>query len=89
MLKVTLSGSDPTILVFDGEILECFFIDGSKRFHITHIKGIQFEPDNKGKYMLTIKLTRDPIFLWVDEAAAAKVKELIAELQKAMASFKV
>ena len=89
MLKVRLSGSDPTILVFDGEILECFFIDGSKRFHITHIKGVQLEPNNKGKYMLTINLVRDPLFLWVDEAAAAKVKELIAELQKAMASLKV
>jgi hypothetical protein len=89
MIKIKLSEPDPTILVYDGEILECFFMDGSKRFHITHIKGFQLESNNKGKYLLTIKLKYDPVLLWVDEAGVAKVNELIAEVQKAAASFKV
>jgi hypothetical protein len=89
MIKVKISESDPTILVFDGEILECFFVDGSKRFHVTHIKGFQFESNNQGKHLLTIKLEEDPILMWVDEAAVAKVKELIAEVLKATTSFKL
>jgi hypothetical protein len=89
MLKIKLSETDPTILVFDGEILECFFMDGSKRFHITHIKGFQFESNNKGKYLLTIKLKYDPLLLWVDESSVSKVNELIAQVQSSMASFKL
>jgi hypothetical protein len=89
MIKLRLSEMDPTILVFDGEILECFFMDGSKRLHITHIKGFQFESNNKGKYLLTIKLKYDPLLLWVDESSVAKVNELIAQVQSSMASFKI
>lgn len=89
MIKIRFSDTDPTILVFDGEILECFFMDGSKRLHITHIKGFQFESNNKGKYLLTFKLKYDPLLLWVDESSVAKVNELIAEVQSSMASFKI
>jgi hypothetical protein len=89
MIKISLSETDPTILVFDGEILECFFMDGSKRFHITHIKGLQLEPNNKGKYLLTIKLKYDPLLLWVDESNVAKVNEMIAQVQSSMTSFKL
>ncbi len=87
MIKIKLAEPDPTILVFDGEILECFFIDGSKRFHITHIKGFQLEPNNKGKSLLTIKLKDDPLLLWVDDASLPKVNEMITEIQKVAASF--
>jgi len=87
MIKVKLSEPDPTILAFDGEILECFFVDGSKRFHISHIKGFQLEPNNKGKYLLTIKLLYDPVLLWADEAGVAKVKALIAEVQTAIVAY--
>jgi hypothetical protein len=87
MFKVKLSEPDPTILTFDGEILECFFADGSKRFHISHIKGFQLEPNNKGKYLLTIKLLYDPVLLWADEAGVAKMKALIAEVQTAIAAY--
>jgi hypothetical protein len=89
VIKIRLSETDPTILVFDGEILECFFMDGSKRIHITHIKGFQFESNTKGKYLLTIKLKYDPLLLWVDESSVAKVNELIAQVQSSMASFKI
>ena len=89
MIKIKLSETDPTILVFDGEILECFFMDGSKRFNVAHIKGFQFESNNKGKYLLTIKLKYDPLLLWVDESNVAKVNELIAQVQSSMASFKI
>jgi len=81
MMKITLNED---VVAFDGEVLECFFMDGSRRYHITRIKGIQLEPGKKGKYMLTIKLKYDPVFLWANEEDVPKVNELIAEVQRAM-----
>lgn len=90
MYKIKLSEATPTLLVFDGEILECFFDEGgSKRIHIMHIKGIQLENTGKGKNLLTIKLKYDPVLLWVDDGAVAKVNELVADIQKAAASLKL
>ena len=90
MNMIKLSEATPSILAFENGVLECFFDEGgSKRIHIMHIKGIQLEASGKGKYLLTIKLQHDQMLLWVDEGALSKVNELIAEIQKAMASFKL
>ncbi len=88
MTKLNISKSDPVFLSFDGEILECFFEDGSKRIHVAFIQGIELGPNQKGKRMLTFKLNRAPIFLWADEDVVEQVNALIAEIQKAKASFK-
>jgi hypothetical protein len=53
------------------------------------MKSIQLDPNKDGKRLLTITQKYDPILLWVDEEAVAKVNELIAELRKAMASFQM
>ena len=90
MNMIKLSETTPSILVFENGVLECFFDEGgSKRIHIMHIKGIQLEASGKGKYLLTIKLQRDQMLLWVDEGARSKVDELIAEVQKAITSVKL
>jgi hypothetical protein len=90
MNMIKLSEATPSILSFENGVLECFFDEGgSKRVHIMHIKGMGLEASGKGKYLLTIKLQRDQMLLWVDEGAQSKVIELIAEVQKAMASFKL
>ena len=89
MIKIKPSETEPTILAFDGEILECFFMDGSKRVHITHIKGIQLNQEDKGKHLLDIGLKYDHIYVQVDEEAFAKVNELIAGVQNAKAAFKL
>lgn len=89
MTKLNISKDDPTFLVFDGEILECFFPDGSKRIHVAFIKSIELGPNQKGKHMLTINLKREPIFLWADEEIIGNLNELIAEIQKAKAAIKL
>jgi len=37
--KIKLSETSLSILTFDDDVLECFFVDGSTRLHVTHIKG--------------------------------------------------
>ncbi len=88
MVKVRLSKDSPSVLAFDGDVLECFLVDGSKRFHISLIKGIQLEPRDKGKYLLTIQLKFDPVLLLVDEEAVPRVTEVIAGIQKEMVNYK-
>ena len=87
MIKFNLSKESPTIVAFDGEVLELFFIDGSKRLHVAHIKGLELKTEKAGKHLFTIKLKYDPLLLWVDDEALPKVNELIAEIQKGIASF--
>ncbi len=90
MFKVKLSEATPTILAFDGEILECFFDEGgSRRIHITHIKSIKFETTGKGKHLLTIQQKYEPISLWVDEDAVSKVNDCAAQIQKAITFFQL
>ena len=85
MFRIKLSEATPTILAFDGEILECFFDEGgSKRIHIMHVMGIQLEAAGNEKHLLTIKLKRDSLLLWVDDEAVAKVNEYVSQIQKAM-----
>ena len=90
MIKVKLSEKTPTILALDGEVLEIFFDEGgSRRIHVAHMKSIQLDSSKDGKRLLTVAQKYDPILLWVDEEAVAKVNELIAELRKAMTSFQM
>ncbi len=83
--RITLSGTPPTVLVFDDDVLECFFTDGSTRIHVIHIKGIELA-DNKGKYLMTIHLLRKDLFIWVDEKQIAPVKELVDQIKQAISS---
>ena len=90
MNMIKLSETTPCILAFEGGVLECFFDEGgSKRIHITHIKGIQIDAASKGKCLLTIKLKNDQVFLWVDEGIVARVKDFVAQIQKEMTTFKL
>ena len=82
---VQLSGNPPTVLVFDDDVLECFFEDGSTRIHIIHIKGIELA-DSNGKYLLTIHLRRKDLFVWVNQKDLSPVKELVDHIKQTMAS---
>ncbi len=54
-MQVKLSEATPTILVYDGQVLECFFDEGgSKRIHISHIKGLHLDAQGHGRHLLTI-----------------------------------
>ena len=82
-ISVKLSGTPPTTLAFDNDVLECFFEDGSTRIHIIHIKGIELA-DNNGKYLLTIHLMRRNLFIWVEGKELAPVKELVDQIKQEM-----
>lgn len=82
-MQVKLSEAIPTILAYDGQVLECFFDEGgSKRIHISHVKSLHLESQGQGKHLLTIQLKRAPLLLWVDEANMPGVMELVAQVQK-------
>ena len=83
IFSVTLSGTPPTVLALDNDVLECFFQDGSTRVHVIHLKGIDLT-DNNGKYSLTIHFLRRDVSLWVAENELAAVKELIKQVKQAM-----
>ncbi len=85
IFSVTLSGTPPTVLALDNDVLECFFQDGSTRVHVIHLKGIDLT-DNNGKYSLTIHFLRRDVSLWVAENELAAVKELIKQVKQAMAT---
>jgi|WetSurMetagenome_2_1015567.scaffolds.fasta_scaffold333295_2 hypothetical protein len=82
--SVQLSTNPPTVLTFDGDVLECFFEDGSTRLHIVHIKGIELA-DSNGKYLLTIHLRRKDLFIWADKKDMAPVSELVNQVKQTMA----
>ena len=85
IFSVTLSGTPPTVLALDNDVLECFFQDGSTRVHVIYLKGIDLT-DNNGKYLLTIHFIRRDVSLWVAENELAAVKELIKQVKQAMAT---
>ena len=85
LFSVTLSGTPPTVLALENNVLECFFQDGSTRVHVIHLKGIDLT-ENNGKYLLTIHFLRRDVFIWVAEDELAAVKELIERVKQAMAA---
>jgi hypothetical protein len=85
VIKIMLSGTPPSVLTFDDDVLECFFPDGSTRIHVIHIKGIELA-DSKGKSLLTIHLMHKDLFIWVDEKQIAPVKELVDQIKQAILS---
>jgi hypothetical protein len=85
IFSVKLSGTPPTVLALDNDVLECFFEDGSTRVHVVHIKGIELA-ENNGKYLLTIHFWRRDVFIWVDVKELAPVKELIGQVKQAIAA---
>lgn len=85
MKKIIASKESPTVLSFEDDVLECFFLDGSTRLHITHIHGIELSIDNKHKHLLTIQLKRKNLFIFVDEGPFEEVEEMVEEIKRVLA----
>jgi hypothetical protein len=83
-IRIRLSETSPAVLSYDNEVLECFFIDGSTRIHVIHLKGIELATDGNGKHLLTIQLKYKNLFLPIDEEPFEKVKALIDQVKLAM-----
>ena len=76
------------IVSFDGHVLELFYAEmdtGSHRFHISHITGVSFGPDKKGRQTLEFKTrSGQPYKLEVEPAKIAEVQSLVMAVQQAI-----
>ncbi len=97
MIEVQLSkkNSSKTIVTLYGNIIEYFSAlnyDGGRSIHVGHLTSIGITTNKKGKHELSITDARNREFLHnpvneVDDEALEKVKELIAEVQRARQSI--
>jgi len=97
MIEVQLSkkNSSKTIVTLYGNIIEYFSAlnyDGGRSIHVGHLTSIGIATNKKGKHELSITDERNRAFLHnpvneVDDEALEKVKELVAEVQRAMQSI--
>ena len=97
MIEVQLSkkNSSKTIVTLYGNIIEYFSAlnyDGGRSIHVGHLTSIGIATNKKGIYELSITDERNREFLHnpvneVDHEALEKVKELIAEVQRARQSI--
>jgi hypothetical protein len=92
----TIRLSAGSLLAFDGKIVEFFWAAQSQRVHVGAIDKIQVDTDRKGKHRLNIAASLRPgenlpggflsdVF---DDQVFAPVNEMVAEIQKAMSSFR-
>ena len=97
MIDVQLSrkNTSKTIVTLYGNIIEYFSAlnyDGGRSIHVGHLTSIGLTMNKKGKHELFITDERNRAFLHnpvneVDDETLDKVKELVAEVQRAMQSI--
>ena len=98
MIEVQLSKKnlEKLIVTFDANVVRYFSVtnvrtstSGSGRIHVGHIKSIAVTTNNKGKHALLIISKFDAKFSndEVEDEALVKVRELVAEVQRAMQSI--
>ena len=80
---------DRSILAFDGTIIERFYGATSYRAHVGALHDIQVETDRKGKHWLVMdkELSGGQLFQ-VEEQVYGQVNMMVAEIQKAMSTFR-
>ena|SRR3972149_5314451 len=97
LIEVQLSkqNSEKLIVTFDADVVRYFSVlnvrtssSPSGRIHVGHIKSIEVTTNKKGKSALLITTKFNAPFSndEVDDEALDKVKELVAEVQRAMQS---
>jgi hypothetical protein len=92
-MEVQLNTSAKKLIVtFADNVLEYFSLmspEGSARYHAGHFKSIEITTDKKGAHTLEVKLETRMLSSEVSEQALPKTKELVAAVQKAMASLQL
>ena len=99
MIEVQLSrqNQEKLIVTFDANVVRYFSVmdvrtssGGSGRIHVGHIKSIEIATNRKGKPALLITTKFNAPFSndEIDNEALDKVRELVAEVQRAMQSTK-
>ena len=93
-LQLSTKAMSKPILVFDGHTLEFFYDDlreGSRRIHIRNIKSIEIIPVTRGKEKYSLQIKGEYLLSITDvsEEILPKAQELVAEVQNAIATFKL
>jgi hypothetical protein len=93
-LQLSTKSMSKPLVVFDGNVIEFFYDDlnhGSRRVHVCHIKSIEIIPVSRGKekYSLQIKGEYMLVVTDVSEEILSKAQELVAEIQRAMATLQL
>jgi hypothetical protein len=86
MFKIRLTKSPFSFISFDGLVLE-YFADHNetgRRYHVDLVKSIELTTDKKGMHYLKMSTNRISLSQELDEQVVSEVKELVAEVQKAM-----
>ena len=84
---ITVRVSDAYIIAFDGAVLEAFTGAQGQRIHVGHIKKIQIKTDKNGKHTLDIDTIGGFPWITINEAAFARMSELVEAVQKAATEF--
>lgn len=78
------------VVTFDGEVLEVFHGDRSQRIHVAHIESILINTDRNENHQLRVDTYGGAyVSLPFNEELLPKVDELVTEVQKAKATFKL
>jgi hypothetical protein len=89
-VQLTSQGMTKPIVTFHANTLEYYFATSNsvgQSFHIGHIKSIEIITDRKGKNILVVATEHRTVKDEVDDRALDKLRELIAEVQKAIKSL--
>jgi len=98
VIEVQLSkqNTEKLIVTFEANVIRYFSVtnvrtssSASGRIHVGHIKSIEIVTNNKGKHTLLIVSKFDAKFSndEIDEEVLGKVRELVAEVNRAMQSI--
>ena len=76
--------SDRDTIAYDGEILEVFFLDGSKRFLAARLRYDVGEPDRSGAVLLQLWATPAQMvgMVRIEAEHVSDVRALVAEIQE-------
>jgi hypothetical protein len=90
MIILRTSESSHHILTWDGQVLEHFGGESSRRVHVGVLTSIVVNADRHNTHELTFKTVVGSVLsILIDEKALAKANELVAEVQKAIASSNI
>ena len=74
--------TDGDVIAFDGEVLEIFFLDGSKRFVASRLRYDRGEPDRSGAVLIQLWATPAQMvgMVRVEAEHVSDIDALLAEI---------
>jgi hypothetical protein len=77
------TNTDGDVIAYDGQVLEIFFLDGSKRFVASRLRYERGDPDRRGAVLIQLWATPAQMVAAVNVEAesVAAVDALLAEIK--------